>query len=149
MYMPARDPVTRDPVNRAPVTRDHVAPDRAAVLKLAEKYTPAMVAFLRDMIAIPSESAEEREVIARARAEMERVGFDEIRIDGLGNLLGRIGSGSTVVALDAHIVGGYGQARVVGPLAVSCAEPPGMPGTSDDSLVVEIARAERRAHMGT
>jgi len=73
------------------------------IARLAEKYTPDMVAFLRDMIAIPSESAGERPVVERARAEMEKAGFDEIRIDGLGNILGRVGSGKTVVALDAHL----------------------------------------------
>lgn len=73
------------------------------VAELAERQTPAMVEFLRDMIAIPSESAEEREVVARGRAEMERLGFDEIKVDGLGNLLGRVGSGGLVVALDAHL----------------------------------------------
>jgi putative selenium metabolism hydrolase len=79
------------------------APDRAALLRLAEKHTPHMVAFLRDMIAIPSESAGEKAVVERAKAEMEKVGFDEIRIDGLGNVLGRIGSGPAVIALDAHL----------------------------------------------
>jgi putative selenium metabolism hydrolase len=74
-----------------------------AVSSLAERYTPEIVQFLRDMIAIPSESAEERDVIARVRTEMERVGFDEIKIDGLGNILGRVGSGPTVIALDGHV----------------------------------------------
>jgi putative selenium metabolism hydrolase len=72
-------------------------------LDLAERYTPDIVQFLRDMIAIPSESAEERAVIARIAAEMERAGFDEIRIDGLGNVLGRVGSGPIVVAIDGHV----------------------------------------------
>jgi len=76
---------------------------RAMVAALAEQYTPAMVQFLRDMIAIPSESAAERDVIERARLEMTQCGFEEVRIDGLGNLLGRIGNGKTVVALDAHL----------------------------------------------
>ena len=76
---------------------------RDAVVALAERYTPEIVQFLRDMIAIPSESAEERDVIARVRAEMERVGFDEIKIDGLGNILGRVGSGPTVIAFDGHV----------------------------------------------
>ena len=75
----------------------------AAIRRLAEQYTPAMTQFLRDMIAIPSESTGERAVIDRARTEMERAGFDEIRIDGLGNLLGRIGTGKTVIAIDGHI----------------------------------------------
>jgi putative selenium metabolism hydrolase len=73
------------------------------IAKLAERYTPDMVRFLRDMIAIPSESAGERPVIERVRAEMEAVGFDEIKIDGMGNILGRVGSGNTVIALDAHL----------------------------------------------
>jgi putative selenium metabolism hydrolase len=77
--------------------------DRNAILRLAERDTPAMVGFLRDMIAIPSESAEERQVVERVMAEMEHVGFDEVRVDGLGNILGRIGSGSRVLAMDAHL----------------------------------------------
>ncbi len=76
---------------------------REAVAALADRYTPAMVAFLREMIAIPSESAEERNVIERARAEMLALGFDEVKIDGLGNLLGRVGSGETIIALDGHL----------------------------------------------
>ncbi len=77
--------------------------DRGEILRLAESYTDDMVPFLREMIAIPSESAEEKAVIERAKAEMEKVGFDEVKIDGLGNLLGRIGSGPTVIAMDAHL----------------------------------------------
>jgi putative selenium metabolism hydrolase len=76
---------------------------QAEVARKAEQYTPDMVRFLRDMIAIPSESAGEEAVIQRIKEEMERVGFDEIKIDGFGNILGRIGSGRTVVALDAHV----------------------------------------------
>jgi putative selenium metabolism hydrolase len=75
----------------------------ADIARLAEQYTPAMVRFLRDMIAIPSESTGERPVVDRVRAEMEAAGFDEIKIDGLGNILGRVGSGKTVIALDAHL----------------------------------------------
>jgi putative selenium metabolism hydrolase len=79
-------------------------PDRSArVAELAERYTGEITTFLRDMIAIPSESAGERDVIARAAAEMRRVGFDEVKIDGLGNLLGRVGDGPVVVAIDGHI----------------------------------------------
>lgn len=78
--------------------------DRTAeIARIAERDTPRLVQFLRDMIAIPSESTGERPVIERARAEMERLGFDEIKIDGLGNLLGRVGSGRTVIAFDGHL----------------------------------------------
>ena len=78
-------------------------PDPAVVLALARKHTPDMVRFLREMIAIPSESAGEQAVVERVCAEMEAVGFDEVLIDGLGNVLGRIGSGPRVLAMDAHL----------------------------------------------
>ena len=34
---------------------------------------------------------------------MEAIGFDEVRVDGLGNIIGRIGSGPRVVAFDGHV----------------------------------------------
>ena len=40
-------------------------PRAADIAALAKKYTPDMVTFLREMIAIPSESADERHVIER------------------------------------------------------------------------------------
>ena len=70
---------------------------------LARLHTDAMVRFLRDMIAIPSESGREQAVVQRIAAEMALVGFDEIRIDGLGNVLGRVGAGPLVIALDGHV----------------------------------------------
>ncbi len=80
---------------------DAVAAGR--INKLAHDYTPDIVRFLRDLIAIPSESAGERAVVERVADEMTGVGFDEVKIDGLGNVLGRIGSGPRVIAIDGHI----------------------------------------------
>ncbi|MGC9973613.1 MAG: YgeY family selenium metabolism-linked hydrolase [Bryobacteraceae bacterium] len=68
----------------------------------ARSYEADMVRFLREMIAIPGESSREGPVIERIRQEMERVGFDETRIDPMGNLLGRIGSGKKVIMMDGH-----------------------------------------------
>ncbi|MBU0509795.1 YgeY family selenium metabolism-linked hydrolase [bacterium] len=61
------------------------------------------VRFLCDLVRIPSFSRKEREVVAVIRREMEAAQFDEIRVDGLGNIIGRIGNGPRVVAFDAHI----------------------------------------------
>jgi putative selenium metabolism hydrolase len=69
---------------------------------LAQSYEADIVHFLRDLIAIPGESGHEAPVIARIRQEMEKVGFDEVRVDPMGNILGRIGSGQTVVMMDSH-----------------------------------------------
>jgi putative selenium metabolism hydrolase len=70
---------------------------------LSKTYEKDMVNFLRDMIRIPSTSCNERGVIQRIKEEMEKVGFDEVIIDKMGNILGRIGNGRTIIAMDAHI----------------------------------------------
>ncbi len=62
-----------------------------------------MSKFLRDMVKIPSESCHEKGVILRIKEEMEKVGFDKIEIDPMGNILGYIGHGKHVIAMDAHI----------------------------------------------
>ncbi len=59
--------------------------------------------FLMDMIRVPSFSCKEKDVIQVIKKEMEKAGFDEVRIDGLGSVIGRIGSGKRVIAFDAHI----------------------------------------------
>ncbi len=77
--------------------------DFEKILEKAEEYKPEISAFLRDMIRIPSESCEEEKVILRIKEEMEKVGFDKVEIDPMGNVFGFIGSGSHVIAMDAHI----------------------------------------------
>ncbi len=77
--------------------------DFNTVLAQAEKYKPDMSRFLRDMIALPSESKNEDAVIRRIRAEMAKVGFDRVEIDPMGNILGYLGQGGHLVAMDAHI----------------------------------------------
>jgi putative selenium metabolism hydrolase len=79
-----------------------IAATKQRLAELAQAYEADMVRFLRDLIAIPAESGHEAPVIARIRQEMEAVGFDEVRVDPLGNILGRIGSGKTVIMMDSH-----------------------------------------------
>jgi len=66
-----------------------------------------MVRFLREMVAIPSESAEEGPVIARIRREMHStLAFDRVWTDKMGNLFGQIGKpgkGKKLLAIDAHV----------------------------------------------
>ncbi|MBC2711906.1 MAG: YgeY family selenium metabolism-linked hydrolase [Desulfosarcina sp.] len=77
--------------------------DFKRVMKKAEAFKPDISRFLRDMVAIPSESCEEREIILLIKREMESVGFDRVEIDPMGNVLGYLGNGSTLIAMDAHI----------------------------------------------
>jgi len=73
------------------------------ILQRSRQHERGVARFLRDLIAIPSPSAQEGGVIRRVEAEMQACGYDEIRIDAMGNILGRVGNGPRVVALDAHV----------------------------------------------
>ncbi len=73
------------------------------ILEKAEYYKADMSKFLRDMVAIPSESCNEKELVLRIKKEMETVGFDRVEIDPMGNILGYIGKGKNLIAMDAHI----------------------------------------------
>ena len=73
------------------------------IAKRAKELELETARFLMDMVRVPSFSGTEKEVIQVIKQEMEAVGFDEVRIDGLGSIIGRIGSGPRVIAFDAHI----------------------------------------------
>jgi len=68
----------------------------------AESLRDDMAAFLREIVAIPSPCGQEGAVIARLRTAMLDFGYDDVRIDKMGNLLGRIGSGERLIAIDGH-----------------------------------------------
>jgi putative selenium metabolism hydrolase len=73
------------------------------VIKCAEKYRDDMSNFLREIIAIPCESCNEELKMLRIKEEMEKVGFDKIEIDPMGNILAYIGNGKHLIALDGHV----------------------------------------------
>ena len=77
--------------------------DLARVMEKSEGYKQDISGFLRDMVAIPSESCHEKDVILRIKEEMEKVGFDRVEIDPMGNVLGYIGNGKHLIAMDGHV----------------------------------------------
>lgn len=54
----------------------------------------ALTSFLQDLVRIPSFSCQEQGVAERLEAEMRAVGFDEVWVDRIGNVVGRIGPGT-------------------------------------------------------
>lgn len=77
--------------------------DFEKIKEASQSYLPAMTKFLRDLVAIPGESCEEEGVIKRIEAEMLSLGFDKVEIDPMGNVLGYMGTGDTLIGFDAHI----------------------------------------------
>jgi putative selenium metabolism hydrolase len=75
----------------------------AAVTRLAEAASPKCVEFLHDLVTLPSPSRGERLACERVMREMESLGYRDVHLDPMGNVLGRLGSGPRVLAFDAHI----------------------------------------------
>lgn len=74
-----------------------------AVRALARRYQDDVVRFLRDLIAIPSPSTQEQAVVRRIAAEMETAGLEDVHVDPIGNVLGRVGNGPVTILYDSHI----------------------------------------------
>ena len=80
-----------------------MTPDYEKIKAAASGYRDDMVRFLREMISHPSESCEEKEVAECIKNEMEKLGFDDVGFDGLGNVIGWLGEGDKIIAIDSHI----------------------------------------------
>lgn len=73
------------------------------IAELSEKYSNYTAENLSKLIKIKSLSLGEKDVQLELKRQMEEAGFDEVRIDGLGNVIGRIGNGKKILAIDGHM----------------------------------------------
>ncbi len=75
---------------------------KAVQTKVAEQQDK-IIQFLREIVAIPSMDSQIGPVGERIAAEMLALGYDEIRFDQMGNIIGRIGNGEKIIVMDSHI----------------------------------------------
>ena len=69
----------------------------------AKEYREYTAKNLSRIIKMKSLSGGEKDVAYAIKEMMEEAGFDDARIDGLGNIIGRIGNGKKIIATDGHI----------------------------------------------
>jgi len=69
----------------------------------AKEYRNYTAENLSRIIKMKSLSCGEKDVAYAIKEMMDEAGFDETRIDGLGNVIGRIGNGKKIIAIDGHI----------------------------------------------
>lgn len=77
--------------------------DPAELHKKIKSYEKDMVNFARDIIKTPSFSCQEGKLVERIKKEMIKAGFDKIKIDAMGNIIGFLGKGKKKIMVDAHI----------------------------------------------
>lgn len=70
---------------------------------LAEGLKDYTTTNLSKLVKIKSLSTHEQAVADELKRQMLEAGFDEVRTDGLGNVIGRIGNGKKILAFDGHI----------------------------------------------
>jgi len=73
------------------------------IRELSDRYSDFTAENLSKLVKIKSLSLGEKDVQLELKRQMEEAGFDEVRIDGLGNVIGRIGNGKKVIAFDGHM----------------------------------------------
>src|SRR5690606_9609618 len=62
-----------------------------------------IIELAQSLIRIKSLPGDEEAAIRLAAQQMAALGYDEVAIDTMGNVVGRIGSGGTTILLDAHV----------------------------------------------
>jgi putative selenium metabolism hydrolase len=78
-------------------------PSVQSVLDEVARRREPIIEFLRAICAIPSMDSQIGPVGERIAAELTALGFDEVRFDVMGNLIGRKGHGPRVIVYDSHI----------------------------------------------
>ena len=62
-----------------------------------------LVEFAQSLVRIKSLSGQEGEIIKFIEQKMIALGYDEVTIDAMGNVIGRIGNGGKAILFDSHV----------------------------------------------
>ncbi len=73
------------------------------IINLSKKYESYTSSNLSKLIRLKSLSCKEKEVASAIKDMMVDADFDDTWIDGLGNVIGKIGNGEKKIAIDGHI----------------------------------------------
>jgi putative selenium metabolism hydrolase len=70
---------------------------------MSEDIKDDLQAFAQELVRIKSVSGNEEKIVRFVAAKMEALGYDEVVIDGFGNVVGRVGSGEKAIMFDSHV----------------------------------------------
>jgi putative selenium metabolism hydrolase len=74
-----------------------------SIKSLSEKYGDLTARNLSRLVSIKSLSCKEKEMQQELMHQMEVNGADEVTIDGIGNVIGKLGNGPRIIAIDGHV----------------------------------------------
>lgn len=73
------------------------------IKKKVQFYKQKLIKLTKDLVSIYSPIFQEKKIIDFLTKTMFDFGFDEIFVDELGNLIGRIGDGPKIITIDGHV----------------------------------------------
>jgi len=73
------------------------------VLSAAKEIESGLIRFAQELVRIKSISGKEGDLAKRIEAEMKKLGYDEVFIDSIGNVGGRIGNKGKSIMFDSHM----------------------------------------------
>lgn len=74
------------------------------IWNLAQDSRENLIAFAQTLVQTPSLSGQEGDVAALLQGEMTRLGYDEVWVDAVGNVVGRVaGAGGPAIMLNGHM----------------------------------------------
>ena len=76
-------------------------------MKMLDLITPELreelIQFAQSLVRVKSMSGQEGEIIKLIEKKMYALGYDEVVIDSMGNIVGKIGDGEKAIMLDSHV----------------------------------------------
>jgi putative selenium metabolism hydrolase len=72
-------------------------------IRMAQDEKEYVSDLLTRLIRTPSPSCEEGDAVELVRREMESIGLDEVFVDSIGSVVGRVGRGSRKIVYDSHL----------------------------------------------
>ena len=73
------------------------------IKKFARQHQEDLAGFASELVSIPSYTGQEENVVRAIERKMKEFGYDDVMIDGMGNIIGVIGTGGKKIMLDSHI----------------------------------------------
>ena len=70
---------------------------------ITQEIKKEIISIAQNLIRIKSFSGQEEKIVKFIEKKMMSLGFDEVTIDTMGNVLGRIGSGNKKIMFDSHV----------------------------------------------
>ncbi|CAH2213745.1 YgeY family selenium metabolism-linked hydrolase [Tepidibacter aestuarii] len=73
------------------------------IIDIVEETRDDLLKFTQDLVRIKSYSGQEEKIVRIIEKKMRDLGYDEVIIDSMGNVVGKIGNGESAIMFDSHI----------------------------------------------